>query len=390
MLDFELLGFREEDSFAKEYANALKEIDPKVSMTFRSSDSDATFIKTITEAVNKGDAERRKALCQHMHQYLLDHRGSVKRWPESINYFVSYSFKKDPTHSKFYFNYFGADYRYDPEVKGIVPESVRNVYRNAYEYDKPEPKADFTAAAEAQCADLYADEVSKSLGALICARGELDDANAVCIGRWAGLFGLLMSLLVAVLIGAACIHPIHAIHYEATSELIPYLNGILNDADIPGWLRLVGTVLLYIPMFLIYLLNAVCKILFPLMEMLYGLSLSAYIIGCAAAVVAAVILVIILNHFFPISKLFKLAHKRQCKQALKQAEAASKAAIEKQNRMQKKFRAGNHFAEAKRKDAEALQAYQADKAWNEAFAEKWQRAWFSYLRSHTAVGIDSL
>ena len=227
-------------------------------------------------------------------------------------------------------------------------------------------------------------------GAVYRAQKDLEDAKAIGIGRRKGFLGLLLCLLVAVLIGAACIHPIQPIDYEVVREWGTFLDGILNNADIPGWLRLAVTILLYIPMILLYLLYSLCMILFSVMEMLYGLSVTAYVIGCVVAVVAAVILVIILNGFFPISKLFKPAHKRRCRQALKQAAASRKAAGEKQARMQAEFRAGIHFAEAKRKDAEALRAYQEDKSWNEAFAEKWQRAWFNYLQTHIAQDIDSI
>lgn len=374
----------DEDSFAQEYTEILEGINPRATVHYEESDSRIQKINAIITSVDKRDNERRRLLCQHMHQYLLDHNGRVTRWPSDTDYFISRSFDMDPTNTKFYFNYFGGDYIYDAEKDKIQRKPEGLVYHNAYEYDKPVPKSDnHTAPLKKECDALYADEVAQANLEVKRAKERLEEAEKHRGKRRSGFWGLLFSLLVLALIAAACIHPVHPINYQAImSEWVPALDEKLNDSSLPSWAQLVLGILSYIPLILLYLLHNLCAVLFGLMELLHDNSVKSYIIGCVVAGVAALVLVAIINAVMPVWALFTPSHKDQREQELASAKGACDRAYQEQKRLQEEFRSSERYQAAQRKDQEALRRYEEDKAMNEAFAEEWQRAWFNYLETH--------
>lgn len=374
------------DNFAGKYCELLRSTGLKGAKigSSRANLSDRDLAGKYVDDVNSMFESRRCSICLGLHEYLVEHNGEVGCWPGSKE-IESYSIDGDPSKTEYNFDYFGADYKViDDDKKGFYVSAHGGhsamEYRNCYKYPKPEPpespeltemnrEREQVFSGEVNAAKESIREAKKSL--------ELEAAHS----RVKGFLGLLLSLIWVLIWVLPCIHPFHPVDCSFMQDWLSGINGWINGADVPGWVRLVLTVLGYIPVILIYVLSTIEQILLLFMDWMVALGVVWQIAGMVLCAALCLVGLAILNVYYPAWDLVRPSKRGQFQKEIDEAEKALRDVKREQTRLKEEFAQRPDYKRLQEQHTAKLKAYEKDKAMNEAFAELWQRAWYDFIIS---------
>lgn len=376
-----------EDSFAGKYRNMLKVTKPVgQSVQIDLNEGKRLQAFSIVTAINENFEERRKEISWGLQDYLIEHNGKVGCWPSSKET-STYSYEHDPSKTEYVFDYFGSEYEvsenssiYSPRYLEVYQKKPKVEYKNHYSYTRPEPlKPDALKNMEEEFRHLLVDDVQQARERVDEAKKALSEERSGT--RLSGFFGLLISLIWIFIWVLPCIHPVHPIDCEGMESWAASIGGWINTADVPDWARAVLTVLGYIPMFLTYFFAAIEKVLIGLMEWVSSGGTGWYIGGIVVCAVLCLIGLAFINYYVPAWDLVRPSRRAQCKDKLEAAEKALEDIKAEQARKKEEFLNSEEYKKCENAYQASLKAYEEDKAMNEAFAERWQRAWYDFIVS---------
>lgn len=376
--------YKGDDSFAGKYCELLESTVIKGQITIPGylQSSPYKMAGEYVSYINSKFDERRKLICQGLHEYLLEHDGVAGHLTGSAED-RSYSFADDPSHTKYIFDYFGTDYQVLPDkekelVVSKEPSLYSMKYRNHYKYPKSKPgdtaelkrvkrKYDSLLVDECKAAE---DNIKKAKTVL---EGEYGHS------RREGFFGTIYSLIWIVFLALACINPVHPINYASVEGWAPAVANWINGLDVHGLTKAVLVFLGNIPILLTSIVAGIIVAPFRLIEWLSSFGMVWYAVGIAALAALCLIGLSVINSVHPAWDLVRPRQIGRCKSKLDEAKEALKQVKAEQARKREEYTQSREYKDAVAKNQAVQKAYEEDKAMNEAFAERWQRTWYDII-----------
>lgn len=311
-------------------------------------------------------------VAEHMQAYLLQHEGRVKQWPDPDTS-LAFGFTKDGY--KFRYHYFGGECSVQ---NGKIVREQEGSYFNRYVYPKA-IRDEHTRRLEREFSKAHDRSLflEKQDRALKTARSALNTAKAKDEELTGARAGLVLTGLLVLLAGLATAIglglPIDLL--AAATVLTGFFKGVWTA--LPKVLNFIACALLAIPLYALVIVLGFTHILGAIIRD-FALMGAGWAIGCYVLLWGAVLVAAI---FLGLPLLFKKSPLPAAQKAYDNALAAYSQKKAEYERMERELKESDEYKKAQEEDRRESELDQANQAANEAFAERWQRAWFEAVKA---------
>lgn len=326
---------------------------------------------SMVRSANKFFEILHRHVAEHMQAYLLQHEGRVKQWPDPDTS-MAFGFTKDGY--KFRYHYFGGEYSVQ---NGKIVREEGDAYCSRYVYPKA-IRDEHTRRLEREFSKAHdrSPFLEKEDRALKTARSALNTAKAKDeeLGARVGLVltGLLVLLAgLATAIGLGL--PIDLL--AAATFLTDFFKGVWTA--LPKVLNFIVCALLAIPLYALVIVLGFTHIVGTIIRD-FALMGTGWAIGCYVLLWGAVLVAAI---FLGLPLLFKKSPLPAAQKTYDDALAAYSQKKAEYERMERELKESDAYKKAQEEDRRESEFDQANQAANEAFAERWQRAWFEAVKA---------
>lgn len=373
-----------EDSFAAEYiryaekeadriAKESSELDRKKAREIALySGSNKSKLEVEVNTVNTYFRILSDHVSAHMHEYLLQKQGRVERWCESEVPWTS-GFSKG---RQFQYDYFKNDFQIE---NGALVPNEGLVFRNRYHYPARDPNR-LAKALEKEFHDRHdrslflqkeeqnVKNIRSDMNSAKKKDDEIGDAKA----------GLILVFVMVVIAGLATARglglPVDLT--PAATACTGFFEKMWNT--LPVVLNFIVCALLAIPLWLLVIVmmltNTVGTILFEIAALGAVWRIACLVVLWGAVLVASLML--------GVHRIFEKSPLPAAQAAYDAAQAALEEKKAEYERMEQEFRNSDSYKKAQKQDRAETERDKEKQAANEAFAERWQRAWFEAVQQN--------
>lgn len=322
-----------------------------------------------------------ESICSHMHEYLIQHEGRVKQWADP-NIHTLYGFSNDEYPLQY--NYFGKkiEGKYFDEGYSLKRSSMFRpeglVYKNHYRHPESTPNA---LAAKLDRGFQLNNKLSQFIRKEKSAREEassiLKKAEDAAKDTESAKVGLIITgpLLLLALLATAIGFGLPLDLATPADSCFAFLKGLWRSG--PSGLSWIGCALLSVFAYPLVGIMGITGVIGFLIQDLFTLGIWWAVIFLA--VLWGIVLVVL--YFLGFFDLFYKNPVPAAQNRYNKACAAYDQKMQEYRRMEQAFRATDEYRRAQEQDRINDANAQAEKERNEAFAERWQRAWFKAVQA---------